>query len=185
MLNHLHQNKSLQLKLGLIMGIIFGFLLQKGGVTRYDVILGQLLFKDWTVVKIMLSAIITGTLGVHLLRSLGYVQLHPKAGSIGINVIGGLLFGIGFATLGYCPGIVAGAIGQGSLDALTGGLIGILLGSGIFAAIYPKLNKGILAKGKFANQTLPELFHVNPWVVVIPVVIIFVVILWLLEYFGL
>jgi hypothetical protein len=185
MLDNLHKNKSLQLKLGLIMGIVFGFLLQKGGVTRYDVILGQLLLKDWTVVKIMLSAVITGTLGVHWLRSIGYAKLHPKAGGMGVNVIGGLIFGIGFATLGYCPGIVAGAAGQGSLDALTGGLIGILLGSGIFATVYPKLNKEILNKRKFVHQTLPELFNVDPWVVVIPVVLFLVLVLGVIEYAGL
>ena len=49
-----HSKKGLQLFLELIMGIVFGFLLQKGGVTNYDVILGQLLLTDFTVVKIML-----------------------------------------------------------------------------------------------------------------------------------
>ncbi len=185
MLDNLHQNKKLQLTLGLIMGIVFGVLLQKGGVTRYDIILGQLLLKDWTVVKVMLSAIITGSLGVHLLRSIGYAKLHPKPGGLGVNILGGLIFGVGFATLGYCPGTVAGAVGQGALDAITGGLLGILLGSGIFAALYPKLNKGILSKGKFTNQTLPELLNLNPWAVVIPVIILFGIILWILEYAGL
>jgi len=185
MLKNLHRNKRLQLKLGLSMGIVFGFLLQKGGLTRYDVIIGQLLLKDWTVVKIMFSAIITGTLGIHWLRSVGYAELHPKEGSVGMSVIGGLIFGVGFATLGYCPGTIVGAIGQGSLDALSGGLVGILLGSGIFAAIYPKLNQGILGKGKFTSQTLPELLNVDPWVVVIPAVMLIAFSLWLIEYFGL
>ena len=185
MLKNLHSNKRLQLKLGLVMGIVFGFLLQKGGVTNYNVILGQLLLKDCTVVKIMLSAIITGTLGVHWLRSLGYAKLHPKPGGIGSSVLGGLIFGIGFATLGYCPGIVAGAIGHGSLDALTGGLIGILLGSWIFTVVYPKVKNGVLAKGSFPHQTFPELFQVDPWIVVIPVVMGLAFILWLLEALGL
>jgi len=48
--------------IGLFIGILFGFLLQKGGVTKYDVIIGQLLLTDFTVVKIMLSAVITGML---------------------------------------------------------------------------------------------------------------------------
>ncbi len=185
MLKYLHTNKRHQLKLGLLIGVVFGFLLQKGGLTRYDVILGQLLLKDWTVVKIMLTAIIIGTLGVHWLRSVRLAQLHPKPGSYGINIIGGLIFGVGFALLGYCPGTISGAIGQGSLDALTGGLIGILLGSGLFAHMYPKLNQSLLKKGKFRSQTLPELLKVDPWVVVIPVVLGFAFLLWLLEYFGL
>ena len=52
-----HSKKGIQLLLGLGMGIVFGFLLQKGGVTNYDVIIGQLLLDDFTVVKVMLTAL--------------------------------------------------------------------------------------------------------------------------------
>jgi hypothetical protein len=62
MLKILHENTNLQLSIGLLTGILFGFLLQKGGVTKYDVIINQLLLIDFTVVKIMLSAVITGML---------------------------------------------------------------------------------------------------------------------------
>src|SRR4030067_839035 len=133
MLKQLHSNEKLQLGIGFLVGILFGFLLQKGGVTKYDVIIGQLLLTDFTVVKIMLTAMITGMIGVHLFRTLGLVQLHPKPGSLGSTVIGGLIFGGGFAVLGHCPGTLAGAVGQGSLGALFGGLAGILLGAGLFS----------------------------------------------------
>lgn len=185
MLTNLHRNTPLQLKLALFMGIVLGFLLQKGGMTRYHVILGQLLLKDWTVVKIMLSALIIGTLGVHWLRSIGYARLHPKPGSYGINIWGGLIFGIGFALLGYCPGTIAGAVGQGSLDALFGGFTGILLGSGLFAAIYPKLGHTRMFTRLFRQQTFPELFKVDVWVIVVPVVLTLSFLLWLFEYLGL
>jgi len=168
MLSRIHSQRKLQLLLGLVTGIAFGFLLQKAGVTRYDVIIGQLLLVDFTVVKVMLSAVITGMLGVHFLRSLGLARLHPKTGSVGSSVIGGLIFGVGFAVLGYCPGTLAGAIGNGFLDALVGGLPGILIGSGLFAALYPRLDRAILNKGDFGDITLPGLLKVNPWVVVIP-----------------
>jgi uncharacterized membrane protein YedE/YeeE len=185
MLTGLHEKKNLQLVLGLLIGIIFGFLLQKGGVTDYNVIIGQLLLTDFTVVKIMLAASITGMLGVHLLRSLGLAQLHPKPGSFGASVIGGLLFGIGFGILGYCPGTVAGAVGQGALDALFGGVIGMVIGAGIFAALYPKLQQTILSKGDFGELTLPTLFKVNAWILVIPVATALIALLWLMERFGL
>jgi len=185
MLRKLHGKKEVQLVIGLLIGIAFGFLLQKGGVTDYNVIIGQLLLTDFTVVKIMLAATITGMLGVHLLRSLGLAQLHPKPGSIGASVIGGLIFGVGFAILGYCPGTVAGAVGQGALDALFGGVVGILIGSGLFAALYPKLQKSVLSKGNFGELTLPEVFKVNPWIVVIPVAVALTALLWWMERFGL
>lgn len=168
MLTHLHAQKGPQLALGLIMGVIFGFLLQKGGVTNYDVIIGQLLLTDFTVIKIMLSAVITGMVGVHLLRSLGLAQLHPKPGSLGASVIGGLIFGVGFGMLGYCPGTVVGAVGQGYLDALFGGIGGTLIGAGIFAVLFPRLEASVLHRGDFGELTLPQLLKVNPWAVVIP-----------------
>lgn len=165
---------------GLVFGILFGFLLQKGGATEYDVIIGQLLLTDFTVLKIMLSAVLTGMVGIYLMKTLGWVKLNPKSGSLSINVIGGLIFGVGFAVLGYCPGTIAGAIGNGYLDALVGGLAGILIGTGIFAALYPRLKSGILKKGDFGNLTLPQLFKVNDWIVVVSVAgLIFLLLIWL------
>ncbi len=185
MLTRLHENKTAQLALGFAAGIVFGFLLHKGGVTKYDVIIAQLLLDDFTVVKVMLSAVVTGMIGVHLLRDLGLAQLHPKPGSVGTSVIGGLIFGVGFGLLGYCPGTVAGAIGNGYLDALLGGAAGMLIGSGLFAAVYPKLQAGILRKGDFGTLTLPGLLKVNPWVLVAPVALALVLLLWIIERAGL
>lgn len=185
MLTSLHSRKGAQLLLGLVMGVLFGFFLQKGGVTRYEVIIGQLLLKDFTVVKIMLTAAVTGMIGVHLLRSFGKAQLQPKPGSWGASVIGGLIFGVGFGVLGYCPGTGMGAVAQGSLDALVGVVIGITLGAGILAAVYPKLQRSILNKGYFGELTLPELLKVNPWFVVIPVAILLVALMSWMEKAGL
>lgn len=188
------QTKNLEIKpkkdrsplvLGLAFGIVFGFLLQKGGATKYDVIIGQLLLTDFTVVKIMLSAVLTGMIGIYAMKTLGWVELYPKSGSVGKNVIGGLIFGIGFAVLGYCPGTIAGAIGNGYLDALVGGLAGILIGAGLFAAIYPRLNRGILSKGNLGDVTLPRLFKVNDWIVVVPMAVLIFLLLYWLERAGL
>lgn len=169
---------------GLIFGIIFGFLLQKGGATKYDVILGQLLLTDFTVLKIMLSAVVTGMVGIHVMKRLGWVELTPKPGSLGMNVIGGLIFGVGFAVLGYCPGTIAGAIGNGYLDALVGGLGGTLIGSGLFAAAHPWLEGRILRRGEWGNLTLPEILKVNDWYVLIPVISIILLFLFWLENWG-
>lgn len=164
---------------GLVFGIVFGFLLQKGGATKYDVIVGQLLLTDFTVLKIILSAILVGMLGIYAMKNLGWVELYPKSGSAGMNIIGGLIFGVGFAVLGYCPGTIAGAIGDGALDAAIGGLAGILIGAGLFAAFYPRLSQGILKKGDFGDMTFPRLFKVNDWVIVISfAALIFVVLYW-------
>lgn len=180
-----NQTKKFQLIWGLIFGIIFGFLLQKSGVTKYDVIIGQLLLTDFTVLKVMLSAVITGMLGLHLMQRFGWIKLRPKAGSWGKNAAGGLIFGAGFALLGYCPGTIAGAMGNGYLDAITGGFAGIVIGSGLLAAVYPKLSTGIMKKGYFGDLTLPRLARINEWIIIIPLAIILALLMLWLETAGL
>jgi len=180
MLARLHSRSGVQLLLGLVGGVVFGFLLQKGGVTEYDVIVNQLLLKDFTVLNVMLTAMVTGMIGVHLLQGLRLARLHPKPGSAGATLPGALIFGIGFGTLGYCPGTVVGAVGHGALDALFGGVVGILLGAGAFAAAFPRL-KRVLSKGQFGELTFPQLFRVGPWAVIIPVAMVVGALLWWLE----
>jgi hypothetical protein len=184
MLSSIRANKNVQLSIGLLIGIGFGFLLQKGGLTSYDVIIGQLLFTDFTVLKTMMTAVITGMIGVHLLKSAGLIIFHPKQGSLGATIIGGLIFGVGFALLGYCPGTVVGAAAQGSFDALFGGIAGITIGAGLFAALYPRLEKGILKKGYFGELTLPELLKAGEWTIVVPLCILIMLLFVFLEKLG-
>lgn len=161
----IRKKRHLQLILGLLCGIVFGFLLQKASVTEYDVILKQLLLTDFTVVKVMLSAVLVGMIGLFILNRAGYITFHVTRGSVGSTVIGGLIFGIGFALLGYCPGTVAGAIGSGWLDALFGGAVGIVIGAGLFAALYPRL-KPLLSYRPFRKPTLYELIGIKPGILI-------------------
>ena len=177
-------SSRVQVVLGLVTGILFGFLLQKGGVTDYGVIEGQLLLTDFTVLKLMLSAVIVGMIAFHLLKHSGFANLHAAHGTLGSNVIGGLIFGAGFALLGYCPGTVAGAVGTGAQDALFGGMIGLLLGAGFFARLYPNL-KSTLVRGPFPAVTVPEFLHLNLWVVIVLLEAFMIGFLVLLEQYGL
>lgn len=174
-----------QLLWGLFFGILFGFLLHKGGATKYDVILGQLLLQDNTVVKIMLSAVVVGMPGIFLMKQFGWVDFQVKFGSFGKNIIGGLTFGLGFALLGFCPGTIAGAVGNGTLDATIGGLPGIVIGSGLFAALFPKVRDNILRWGDYGQLTLPQLLKVNEWVVILPLMALIIGLFVVLEMNGL
>lgn len=171
---------------GMLVGIIFGFLLQKGGVSKYDVIMGQLRLTDFTVVKIILTAIIVTMLGISLFYPKGIIKVKTKPGSIKNAVIGGLIFGIGFGILGYCPGTIAGAIGNGYIDAMTGGLIGILLGTIIFAMLYDKLKeKKILTQDKFSEFSLFHSMKGHPLLYTIPISIFLALVMYLIEMNGL
>jgi hypothetical protein len=178
-------SRPAQIVLGLITGILFGFFLQKGGATDYGVIEGQLLLSNFTVLKLMLSAVIVGMVVFQVLKHYGYANSHAAYGTLGSNVIGGLIFGAGFALLGYCPGTVAGAVGTGALDALFGGMVGMLIGVGLFAGLYPGLKKGILNQGPFPSVTVPEFLHLNLWVVIILLEAAMIGFLVFLEHAGL
>ncbi len=170
---------------GVFFGFIFGFLLQKGGVAKYEVIMGQLLLTDFTVVKIMCTAMVTGMIGVHLMKRMGWVEFSLKAGSMGRNIPGGLIFGVGFGLLGFCPGTIAAAAGSGYLDAAVAGLTGMILGCGAFAALYPKINEKFLKYKYFGELTLPELLKVNTALVVLMLSFMIVGMLIALECTGL
>lgn len=145
-----------QLVLGLLFGIVFGFLLQKGGVAKYHILLGALLLEDFTVVKVMLTAIIVGTVGVFALNALGLVKLHVKPTRYAANIIGGLIFGVGFGLIGYCPGTGAAALGQGNLDAIAG-VAGLMIGSYLYAEASGWLDKTLLKVGDRGKLMLPEM----------------------------
>jgi len=81
---------------GLITGIIFGFLLQKGRVIRYDKQLGALRLMDMTIVKFMLSTILVAMVGTYLLKDFGLIKLSIKPTILGAVILGGLIFGIGW-----------------------------------------------------------------------------------------
>lgn len=170
---------------GLSIGILFGFLLQKGGVTNYNIIMGQLRLTDFTVLKIILTAIVVGMLGVSYLFPKGLVPVETKAGSVKNAIIGGLLFGIGFGLLGYCPGTIAGAMGNGSVDAITGGFIGIILGTILYARLYKKLkDKGIHTTDKYSEFSLFHKISGNPFKFTLPISAVLVIVMVALEIVG-
>jgi len=150
---------------GLITGILFGYLLQKGQVLRYDRQLGALRLMDMTIVKFMLSSILVGMVGVYLLKDLGLAALSLKPTVLGGNILGGLIFGFGWALLGYCPGTSVGALGEGRWDAAWG-VAGMLIGAALFAEAYDSLVKTVLTWGNYGKITLPELLGVNHWLVI-------------------
>jgi uncharacterized membrane protein YedE/YeeE len=160
-----------ELAYGFVTGIIFGFLLQKGRVIRYDKQIAALRFLDMTIVKFMFTTILVAMVGVYLLKDLGIVKLSLKSTVLGGNIIGGLIFGIGWGLLGYCPGTQLGAIGEGRWDAIWG-VLGMLAGAAIFAEFFPLLKGTVLTWGDFGKITIPQVLGINHWIVIVAFVII-------------
>lgn len=148
---------------GLLAGIVFGILLQRGGVSTYRVIVGQFLLVDYTVAKVMFTAIVVGGLGVYGMLAMGWIDalLIKPAYLVGVG-LGGLIFGVGMTGLGYCPGTGVAACASGSRHAMWG-MLGGVFGAAAYTWVYPHISGNLLKMADFGKVTLPEMLGVPPF----------------------
>ncbi len=160
-----------QLLQGLIVGIFFGFFLQKGRVSKFDVIVNQLLLKDFTVLKIMLTAVIIGGFSVYTMLGFGLIDsISIQAVVMQKVIVGSIIFGIGMAVLGYCPGTTIAAIGDGAKDAIVGAL-GLLTGAALYAELFPWVKAYFNGFVLERNMTLATIVGIPPMLILVVVAI--------------
>ena len=159
------------LALAVAIGIAFGWTLERAGLGSARKLAGQFYLTDLTVFKVMFSAIVTAMLGAFWLGRIGVLDLsrvYVPETFIVPQLVGGLVFGIGFAIGGLCPGTscVAAATGRGD---------GVMLLSGMFAGVlitglgFSKLEHFYASTSRGAF-TLPQLMHIPYGVAVAAVV---------------
>jgi uncharacterized membrane protein YedE/YeeE len=151
--------------LGLCTGVIFGFLMQKGRVLRFEKQIGALRLRDMTILKFMLSAIIVGMAGLYALQALGLISLSHKPMNWGAVAAGGVLFGGGWAVMGFCPGTSVGALGEGRWHAVWA-ILGMLGGAALYAELYPWFSRTMLAWADWGRLGLPQALGINPWLMI-------------------
>lgn len=140
----------------ILMGALFGFLLQRGRVTSCNVIENQFRLRDFTVLKVMGTAIIVGGVGVLLLIDTGSAKYYVKdANMLGV-ALGAALFGIGMVLYGYCPGTALGAIATGSVHALVGAF-GMIVGAVLYALSFDWVKGHVLNVWALGKVRLPDL----------------------------
>lgn len=123
-------------------GFLFGWILQIARLNRFNTISGFATLEDLSVGKALLVAIGLGMIILQVTIGLGFAAYHVKPFVTGGLIIGGILFGMGMAILGYCPGTMAVSLGEGSVDALVG-ILGGLLGGLFYTLLLPSI-KAIL-----------------------------------------
>lgn len=151
--------------LGLITGVAFGFLLQKGRVLRFEKQVGAMLLKDMTILKFMLSAILVGMVGVTIMSNAGIITLGHKPMNLGAILVGGALFGAGWAVMGFCPGTSVGALGEGRWHAIFA-IAGMVTGAGVYAELYPVFKATVLSWVDYGKIGLPEALGTSPWAII-------------------
>lgn len=127
----------------LFVGTAFGFVLSRSGAADYGYIQAMFLFSDLQLYGIIGTAVLLTAPGLWLIGRRGRtvfgqtlaVELKPRHRG---NVVGGVLFGIGWSIAGMCPGPILVNIGEGKIYALAA-LAGALIGAGAFGALYPRL----------------------------------------------
>lgn len=146
--------------LAILMGFAFGFLLQFGRVANCNVISGQFCLRDFTMVKVMVPAIIVGGLGVLVLVGAGDAKYYIKDANILAVGLGAAMFGVALTLLGYCPGTAIAAIGSGSVHALFG-FAGMVFGGILYALSFDWVKAHILPVWAFGKIRLPAVTGIS------------------------
>lgn len=167
---------------GLIVGTIFGFALEKSRVFEPGIIIGQFQFRNFIMLKVFLTAIITSTIVFAIFFNLGFERLNWKVAVYGADIIGGLLLGGGIAIAGACPGTLFAQIGAGYKDSIAT-LCGGILGAFTFIQIRPLLAKVLLNGSPNQKITLDALLNLSFGKTACIIITIFALILICLEWY--
>jgi len=151
------------LVLAVVFGFIFGLLLQRGRVANYNTIVNQFRLKDFTVLKVMFTAIVVGGVGVLALHQMGYAAYHIKPANMLGVILGAGIFGVGMVTYGYCPGTGVAAVATGSVHALVG-FAGMLVGGILYALSFSWVNEHILNIAALGKVRLPDVTGIADWI---------------------
>jgi len=173
---------ALNLGLALLLGVFFGLSLERSGLGDPHKLTGVFYFRDFTVPKVMFTAIVVASTGIYLLTDLHLLDLSRVwiiPTFFWPQLAGGLVFGVGFVVSGYCPGTAVTGLASGRLDALVT-MVGIVAGSLLFAMVFPLL-EGFYLSSDWGVVTIQGLLGVSHWVVIVGLVVVAGAMFWFLE----
>jgi len=156
-------------------GLLFGFVLEQAGFGSPCKLTAQFRLTDWSVFKVMFTAIIVAAIGILLLQvdnTFGSQGFYVAEMFLWGTVLGGVLIGAGFAIGGYCPGTSVVGLGSGRIDGLVF-MLGMVIGIWAFAGVYDSsLIQSVLTSAQAPARTVPELLGVSPWLVVVAMILL-------------
>lgn len=157
-----------EILIALFIGVAFGIALHKAGLTHYATITDIYRFADWTVLEFMLTALVVAAPLIQGAVDLGLMET-PAAPETRLlaNALGGVVFGVGMALAGYCPGTIVAEVGEGRLDALVGGSTGLFVGAIAFGLAYPLVVPTLGRIGALGHVTIASLTGASPWLVIV------------------
>lgn len=154
---------------GLVCGVLFGWVLESSGFGSPCKLTAQFSLRDWSVLKVMFTAIVVTAMGLYLLRLAGVLAadaVFVPTALLAAAAIGGVLVGAGFAVGGYCPGTSVVGLFSGRIDALVF-LVGLLLGTFVFAGLYGPAIEALMAAGEVqSGDTFADAFGIPDLVII-------------------
>lgn len=165
--------------IGLAMGTVFGFALEKSRVFEPGVIVGQMQLRNFTMLKIFLTAVATGAIVLAALHGAGLVKIYPKPTLYGADIVGGFILGVGIALAGACPGTVLAQVGVGYRDAIFT-LLGGIAGATAFGYAEPILQPLLLSGGP-GKITFADITGIRYWILALGLAVILIAVLFGLE----
>jgi hypothetical protein len=152
----------------LLIGFAFGWLLQKAGLSRYDRVVNVFRLRDFALLEFLLTALVTAAIGIRVVRAFDpAVDVPIPTTYLAGNLAGGLVFGVGMALSGFCPGTIAAGAGEGRLDYLIPGALGLYTGALVFGDDYGSIMPALSRWGRLGAVTFAEALRVEPWLLVI------------------
>ncbi len=158
---------GLSFGLAIVFGIFFGLSLERAGLGNPHKLTGVFYLRDFTVPKVMFTAILVAAIGLYLLSDLGLLDLgrvYLIPTFFWPQLAGGLIFGVGFVMSGYCPGTAVAGLAGGRMDALVV-MAGISLGTLLFAAVFPAI-EAFYYSTDMGVVTLQDILGINHWLVI-------------------
>lgn len=169
----------------LALGFVFGWALNRAGLTHYARIVNVYRFTDLTVMRFMLTALAVGAVLIQLGVELGWSHGIPVPPTFLVaNLLGGVIFGVGMATAGYCPGTIVAEAAEGRLDAWVAGFLGLFVGALLFGLAQPTLMPVLARFGALGRVTFAEWLDASPWLLVLFFVEFVVLVLLLISRLG-
>lgn len=149
---------------GLVAGILFGFVMENAGFGSPLKLSAQFRLTDWTVFKVMFTAIVVAAFGLWLLRVVGFLKpdivFVPQA-LVMASAVGGALVGAGFAIGGYCPGTSMVGLSSGRIDALVF-IVGLTVGTAAFSWSYGPAIRSMMAIGAIMEgDTFTDVYGIS------------------------
>jgi len=176
--------ESTNLLFAFLIGIGFGFVLERAGFSSSRKLVGIFYGYDTVVLKVFFTAGITGMLGLLFFSLFGWIDLdliYINPTFLYSTLFGGVLMGAGFIVGGFCPGTSICAASIGKIDALFF-ILGIYLGVNLFNEIYPLVEP--FYKAKFlGSPKLSEFFGISDGLMALGIIAMAVFAFWLGEKF--